>query len=99
MKTSIIIIVLMANVAVAFAQKDTLDVYGPGGPLSAMQDCAKAFTVKTGIPVKVTGGPEPKWLSQAQADGDVIDFTACLFGLNSKEAALKLAEDESALAG
>ena len=30
-----------------------------------------------------------------QADGDVIDFTARLFGLNSKEAALKLAEDFS----
>lgn len=30
-----------------------------------------------------------------QEDGDVIDFTARLFGLNSKEAALKLAEDFS----
>ena len=30
-----------------------------------------------------------------QADGDVIDFTARLFGLNKKEAALKLAEDFS----
>ena len=30
-----------------------------------------------------------------QADGDVIDFTAHLFGLNKKEAALKLAEDFS----
>ena len=30
-----------------------------------------------------------------QADGDVIDFAARLFGLNSKEAALKLAEDFS----
>ena len=28
-----------------------------------------------------------------QADGDAIDFTARLFGLNSKEAALKLAAD------
>ena len=30
-----------------------------------------------------------------QADGDVINFTARLFGLNKKEAALKLAEDFS----
>ncbi len=30
-----------------------------------------------------------------QADGDVIDFTARLFGLSNKEAALKLAEDFS----
>lgn len=65
------IIVLQATVS--FAQtKDTVYVYGPGGPLSAMQDCAKAFTTKTGIPVKVTGGPESKWLSQAQANADVI---------------------------
>ncbi|MBS7565692.1 substrate-binding domain-containing protein [Mucilaginibacter sp. SMC90] len=55
-----------------YAQKDTLHIYGPGGPLSAMQDCAKAFSAKTGIPVKVTGGPESKWLSQAQANADVI---------------------------
>ncbi|QTE36347.1 substrate-binding domain-containing protein [Mucilaginibacter gossypii] len=65
------IIVLQATVS--FAQtKDTVYVYGPGGPLSAMQDCAKAFTAKTGIPVKVTGGPESKWISQAQANADVI---------------------------
>jgi accessory colonization factor AcfC len=56
----------------AFAQTDTLHVYGPGGPLSAMQDCAKAFTAKTRIPVKVIGGPEPKWLTQAQQNADVI---------------------------
>ncbi|GAC1313613.1 MAG: AcfC family putative adhesin [Mucilaginibacter sp.] len=37
-----------------------------------MQDCAKAFTAKTGIPVKVMGGPEPKWLNQALQNADVI---------------------------
>ena len=31
-----------------------------------------------------------------QADGDVIDFTSRLFGLSSKEAALKLADSLSA---
>lgn len=56
----------------AFAQRDTLHVYGPGGPLSAMQDCAKAFTAQSGIPVKVTGGPEDRWLNQARQDADVI---------------------------
>ncbi|GGH12690.1 MULTISPECIES: substrate-binding domain-containing protein [Mucilaginibacter] len=55
-----------------FAQTDTLHVYGPGGPLSAMQDCAKVFTTKTGIPVIVAGGPEPKWLAQAGQNADVI---------------------------
>ncbi|OOQ61971.1 substrate-binding domain-containing protein [Mucilaginibacter pedocola] len=65
--------IIVLKAIVSFGQtKDTLHIYGPGGPLSAMQDCAKAFIAKTGIPVKVTGGPEPKWLSQAQKNGDVI---------------------------
>lgn len=56
----------------AFAQTDTLYVYGPGGPLSAMQECAKVFTGTTGIPVKVTGGPESKWIAQAGQNADLI---------------------------
>jgi accessory colonization factor AcfC len=68
---SIAFIVALISQA-AFAQTDTLHVYGPGGPLSAMQECAKTFTVKTGIQVKVTGGPEAKWLAQAQQNADVI---------------------------
>jgi accessory colonization factor AcfC len=37
-----------------------------------MQDCAKVFTAKTGILVKVTGGPELKWLAQARQNADII---------------------------
>jgi accessory colonization factor AcfC len=72
MKRYILTLAMLINMIPAFAQTDTLYVYGPGGPLSAMQECAKAFTAKTGIPVKVTGGPEPKWLAQAQQNADVI---------------------------
>jgi len=62
--------ILWANAV--FAQNDTLHVYGPGGPLSAMLECAQAFHAKTGIPVKVTGGPEAKWLLPAQQNSDLI---------------------------
>ena len=62
----------MAVCFATFAQTDTLHVYGPGGPLSAIQDCAKAFTAKTGIPVIAAGGPEPKWLAEAQQNADLI---------------------------
>jgi accessory colonization factor AcfC len=54
------------------AQVDTLYVYGPGGPLSAMKACAKQFTASTKIPVKVIGGPENKWLSGAEKNADII---------------------------
>lgn len=64
---------IVLKTTISFAQtKDTVYVYGPGGPFSAMQDCAKAFSIKTGIPVKVTGGPETKWLSEARKNADVI---------------------------
>ena len=55
-----------------FAETDTLYVYGPGGPLSAINECAQLFTAKTGIPVKVIAGPEPIWFEKAQTDADVI---------------------------
>ena len=72
MKKYIFIMFLGLISQAAFAQTDTLHVYGPGGPLSTMQDCAKAFTAKTGIPVKIVGGPEPKWLAKAQQNADII---------------------------
>lgn len=59
-------------VKAGFAQNDTLHVYGPGGPFSAVNECAVAFTKQTGIPVKVIAGPDAKWIAQAQQNADVI---------------------------
>ena len=57
----------------AFAQTSGgLRVYGPGGPAPAMKDAAKAFALKTGIPVAVTAGPTPEWIEQAKIDADLI---------------------------
>lgn len=38
---------------IAHAQTDTLFVYGPGGPQAAMEECAKAFSKKMSVPVRV----------------------------------------------
>ena len=56
----------------AFAQQDTLYVYGPGGPLAPMKEAAELFSRQTGTPVKVTAGPEGKWLAQARQNADLI---------------------------
>ena len=72
MKKLFLIIGLIIIARIGFAQTDTLHVYGPGGPLTAINECAKLFTLKTGIPVKVIGGPQPKWLNQAKQNADVI---------------------------
>lgn len=69
----------VAGAEIVFAQnaepvngQKTLNVYGPGGPQAPMQECAEIFSRLRGIQVKVTAGPEAKWISQAQADADII---------------------------
>jgi len=59
-------------VQAVFGQADTLHVYGPGGPFSAINECAVAFTAKTGVRVKVIAGPEPKWIVSATQNADVV---------------------------
>lgn len=54
------------------AQTDTLYVYGPGGPQAAIEECAKIFSKKMLIPVKVIAGPETKWIDQAKQNADVV---------------------------
>jgi accessory colonization factor AcfC len=66
----LILITLISKPGVA--QTDTLHVYGPGGPFTAINECAKLFTTQTGIPVKVIAGPEPKWFEQARQNADII---------------------------
>lgn len=37
-----------------------LHVYGPGGPLEPMKECAAQFSQHTKVPVSVVGGPEKR---------------------------------------
>jgi accessory colonization factor AcfC len=55
-----------------FAQKDTLYVYGPGGPQAPMDECAKLFSKKLSVPLKVIAGPEAKWIEQAKQNADIV---------------------------
>ena len=73
MKTLIIILIFILPPFVqAQSKQDTLYVYGPGGPGAAMEECAKEFSMKTSIPVKVTSGPEAKWINQAKQNADLV---------------------------
>ncbi|MGJ7033085.1 substrate-binding domain-containing protein [Niabella hirudinis] len=57
---------------IAKAQKDTLYVYGPGGPLSPFKECAEKFGRQKKVVVKVTGGPESNWIDEAKRNADVV---------------------------
>jgi accessory colonization factor AcfC len=54
------------------AQQPVLRVYGPGGPLGPLQECADLFSAANQVKVVVTASPEPQWFSQAQKDADLI---------------------------
>ena len=54
------------------AQQPVLHVYGPGGPLGPLQECADLFSAANQVKVVVTASPDPRWFSQAQQDADLI---------------------------
>ena len=54
------------------AEAATLNVYGPGGPLGPMQECAALFSQMKGVTVNVTAGPEPRWIDKALQDADLV---------------------------
>ncbi|MGT3282391.1 substrate-binding domain-containing protein [Yersinia enterocolitica] len=63
-----------------------INLYGPGGPHTALQDAAKLYTQKTGVPVTVNYGPQAKWNEDAKKNADI------LFGA-SEQSALAIVRD------
>ena len=54
------------------AQGDTLFVYGPGGPQTAIEECAKIFSKTILLPIKIIAGPEANWIEAAKKNADII---------------------------
>ncbi|WP_104722820.1 extracellular solute-binding protein [Helicobacter mesocricetorum] len=71
------------SLSVAYAD---INLYGPGGPHTALKEAATKFTEKTGVKVNVNFGPQATWFEKAQNDADI------LFGA-SDQSALAIATD------
>lgn len=63
-----------------------INLYGPGGPHTALKEIAKLYEEKTGTKVNVTFGPQRTWQEKAQENADI------LFGA-SEQSALAIATD------
>ncbi|AJC86826.1 AcfC family glycoprotein adhesin PEB3 [Campylobacter sp. RM16704] len=63
-----------------------INLYGPGGPHTALKDVAVKFNEKTSIKVNVNFGPQATWFEKAKKDADI------LFGA-SDQSALAIASD------
>ena len=65
----IFMLLIIMTSSVSFAD---INIYGPGGPNTALSPAIKLFTEKTGIQVHLVYGPEAKWIEQAKQNADFI---------------------------
>ncbi|MCU6161718.1 substrate-binding domain-containing protein [Enterobacter bugandensis] len=65
-----------------------VNLYGPGGPHTALLDAAAVYKQKTGVQVNVHYGPQGKWNEDASKNADI------LFGA-SEQSALAIVRDHS----
>ena len=75
-----------------------LRLYGPGGPLGPVQECADKFTEKTGARISITTGTPPQWIEQAEQNGDMI-FEGAEYMLNDFMQAYPDIVDEASITG
>ncbi|WP_104742847.1 AcfC family glycoprotein adhesin PEB3 [Helicobacter cinaedi] len=73
------------SLALSVANAD-VNLYGPGGPHTALKDIASQYTEKTGVKVNINFGPQATWFEKAKEDADI------LFG-TSEQSALAIATD------
>lgn len=62
---------LLAVVLGAFLNAE-INLYGPGGPHTALKEIAKVYEQKTGVKVNVNFGPQKTWQEQAQQNADIL---------------------------
>ncbi len=78
-------LITLSLILTSYAHAD-INLYGPGGPHTALQDAAKIYTEKTKIPVTVHYGPQAEWNQEAKIKADI------LFGA-SEQSALAIVRD------
>lgn len=87
MKKRLIITLLMILALPTLALAE-INMYGPGGPHTALQEAAKIYTKKTGVKININFGPQAKWNENAKKDADI------LFGA-SEQSALAITRDHA----
>ncbi|GAC1492601.1 MAG: AcfC family putative adhesin [Gemmatimonadaceae bacterium] len=68
----LLIFFAVASGQAASSGRETIHIYGPGGPLAAMKEAAAEFSRHRGVQVEVVGGPTTQWLERAKSDADII---------------------------
>ncbi|MCE3047391.1 extracellular solute-binding protein [Helicobacter kayseriensis] len=77
---------LFFTILVSLLLHAEINLYGPGGPHTALQEIAKVYEKQTGIKVNVNFGPQKTWQEKAEQNADI------LFGA-SDQSAVAIATD------
>ncbi|MEG0007339.1 MAG: substrate-binding domain-containing protein [Aeromonas sp.] len=80
--------ILTALLFTSFSALADVNLYGPGGPHTALIKAGETFQAETGIKVNVHFGPQAIWNDKAKENADI------LFGA-SEQSALAIASDHS----
>lgn len=88
MKNKITYLVATLFVLPSFSSTADVNLYGPGGPHTALIKVAESFEMETGVKVNVHFGPQASWNSEAKINADL------LFG-SSEQSALAIAKDHA----
>lgn len=67
-----IIKILAISICLSATAYADVNVYGPGGPHTALIDAAKKFKEDSGITVNIIYGPESTWSNKAKENADIL---------------------------
>lgn len=65
------VITLLCFFSSSLAYSD-VNMYGPGGPHTALKEAASLYQKQTGVKVNVNYGPQANWNNIAKKDADII---------------------------
>ncbi|MFA5327186.1 MAG: substrate-binding domain-containing protein [Prolixibacteraceae bacterium] len=72
MKLILFVFVFFLAKGLSHAQKDTVYLYGPGGPYPPIKELAEIFESKNNVKIVITKGPAESWINQAKSNAHLI---------------------------
>lgn len=74
MKTSLLKLFIIFSVLsfTLLSQEEVINIYGPGGPHTALIEAAKLYKMETGVTVNVIYGPQAKWWKEGMKKADIM---------------------------
>ncbi len=94
MKKTIMLILILVTQSKVQGQKETVFVYGPGGPYPAINNAAILYSKKNNVDIKVIKGPVSKWENAAKQNAHII-YSGSEYMMSDFSEKFKILEQET----